>query len=263
MATTSDAGMLAGSNIVTGAGTASRSFTLPGSPLYIVQSVVATVDNAAGADTTATLTFADTNGEVIAKRTQGDVIPAGGSGTATFALRLAGNSNGTIRFNRVNRGGGLSIRATGTGSSPTANLSLAALGQATIYSGVNLDSGATSEQDINLIAGGGLFLSMNNAATTDAFALQNHGPDGITNLTLLRISPTSDSFVEVPPNKSFQVRNHSDQVVFQANDDNSVQVFLAAGTALKVHAAGGAQIFRVDENGDLHGKTGKALVFDL
>jgi hypothetical protein len=92
MAATSNAVDTAGSNIVTGAGSSSVQFKLPGSPQYIIQSVVATVDNTAGGDTTATLTYADTNGEVIAKRPQGAVIPAGDTGTATFALRLTDDS---------------------------------------------------------------------------------------------------------------------------------------------------------------------------
>jgi hypothetical protein len=90
MASTAEAGMSAGSNLVSGAGAAVATFTLPASPLYRVESVVAHVDNTAGGDTTATLTYADTNGEVIAKRPQGEVIPAGDTGTATFALRLTG-----------------------------------------------------------------------------------------------------------------------------------------------------------------------------
>lgn len=85
--------MVAGSNVVTGAGTSSRTFTLPASPLYRVESVVAHVDNTAGGDTTATLTYADTNGEVIAKKPQGSTVPAGGTGTATFALRLSDDAS--------------------------------------------------------------------------------------------------------------------------------------------------------------------------
>lgn len=38
---------------------------------------------------------------------------------------------------------------------------------------------------------------------------------------------------------------------------------LSAGKSLIVKDSGGDPIFRVDENGDLHGKTGKALTFDL
>jgi hypothetical protein len=71
MASTAEAGMSAGSNLVSGAGTAVATFTLPASPLYRVESVVAHVDNTAGGDTTATLTYADTNGEVIARRDSG------------------------------------------------------------------------------------------------------------------------------------------------------------------------------------------------
>lgn len=38
---------------------------------------------------------------------------------------------------------------------------------------------------------------------------------------------------------------------------------LTAGAMLTVLNAAGAPIFRVDEDGDLHGKTGKAITFDL
>jgi hypothetical protein len=88
MASTAEAGMSAGSNLVSGAGAAVATFTLPASPLYRVESVVAHVDNTTGGDTTATLTYADTNGEVIAKHAQADTLDAGATGTATFALGL-------------------------------------------------------------------------------------------------------------------------------------------------------------------------------
>lgn len=88
MATALESGLIAGSNLVTGTGTNVATFTLPSTPRYVVQSVVATVDNSAGGDTTATLTFADTNGAVIAKKRQGETLDSGITGTATFALRL-------------------------------------------------------------------------------------------------------------------------------------------------------------------------------
>jgi len=40
-------------------------------------------------------------------------------------------------------------------------------------------------------------------------------------------------------------------------------VSLSVGTSFIVADSAGNPIFKVDENGDLHGKTGKALVFDL
>lgn len=47
----------------------------------------------------------------------------------------------------------------------------------------------------------------------------------------------------------------------QANDN--FRLILTSGKSLTVLDSVGNPIFRVDEDGDLHGKTGKALVFDL
>lgn len=88
MANVADTFAVPGSNLERGAGTNTATFTLPATPGMKVQSVVATVDNSAGGDTTATLVLADQSGEVIATQNQDDVIPAGQSGTASFALGL-------------------------------------------------------------------------------------------------------------------------------------------------------------------------------
>lgn len=44
---------------------------------------------------------------------------------------------------------------------------------------------------------------------------------------------------------------------------NNLTIPLTAGASLTVLDSTGAPIFRVDEDGDLHGLTGKALTFDL
>src|ERR1041385_7987643 len=88
MAAVVDAGPGAGSNLVSGEAGNSLTFTLPSSPRYAVQSVVATVDNTAGATTTATLTMADSNGAVIADRPQAASVAAADTGRVTWALGL-------------------------------------------------------------------------------------------------------------------------------------------------------------------------------
>lgn len=80
------------SNLVHGTGTNSVTFEMPGNVPLAVESVVATIDNAAGTDTLAKVTVRDSAGVVIATSSQADVIPAGDTGTATFALRLGGSS---------------------------------------------------------------------------------------------------------------------------------------------------------------------------
>lgn len=59
----------------------------PGLAQY-VQSVYVEVDNTAGSDARATLTVSEQAGVVIAKKRQGEAIPAGDTGSATWALRL-------------------------------------------------------------------------------------------------------------------------------------------------------------------------------
>lgn len=83
------------SNLVPGNNTNSATFTMPGSVRLDVETVVATVDNTAGAATDATLIVADASGEVIATKRLDDVIPAGDTGgTATFSLRNADSGGG-------------------------------------------------------------------------------------------------------------------------------------------------------------------------
>ena len=107
----------AASNIVQGTGTASVTFTMPNNVALSVESVVATVDNTAGGATTGELVIKDQSGQVIATKRQGTTIPAGYTGTATWALRLdddTGTGSGFIRFNFDNEGGYLDITANAT-----------------------------------------------------------------------------------------------------------------------------------------------------
>lgn len=88
MAKLLDFGGSVDSNLVQGLGTNSVTFTMPGNVGLAVESVLATINNTAGGVTTAKLTIRDQSGEVIATKPQRDTIPAGDTGTATWALRL-------------------------------------------------------------------------------------------------------------------------------------------------------------------------------
>ena len=74
--------------VVRGTGTNSASFEIPGGVDMAVQAVLVNVDASAAGDTTAELQIIEQSGVVIAAKRQADVIPAGGSGSATWALRL-------------------------------------------------------------------------------------------------------------------------------------------------------------------------------
>jgi hypothetical protein len=73
---------------VPGNGSNTLSWTVPGDGMD-VETVYASVDaTGAGGAVTAEVTVADQSGVVIARKTQGSTIAAGGTGSATWALRL-------------------------------------------------------------------------------------------------------------------------------------------------------------------------------
>jgi hypothetical protein len=73
---------------VPGNGTTTLSWTVPGDGMD-VETVYASVDaTGAGGAVTAEITITDQSGVVIARKVQGTTIAAGGTGSATWALRL-------------------------------------------------------------------------------------------------------------------------------------------------------------------------------
>lgn len=113
------------SNLVAGNGTNSLTFTMPGSVALNVESVVATIDNAAGGATTGELSIADASGVVIANKRQGDTIPSGDTGTATWALRLADDGTGAAgSATQTTTIGDISFVGTGAAVSGTGVTSL-------------------------------------------------------------------------------------------------------------------------------------------
>jgi hypothetical protein len=73
---------------VPGNGTGTVSWTVPGDGMD-VETVYASVDaTGAGGAVTAEITITDQSGVVIARKVQGSTITAGGTGSATWALRL-------------------------------------------------------------------------------------------------------------------------------------------------------------------------------
>lgn len=73
--------------VVSGTGTQTLSYVLPDGAQLKLESVVASID--AVADSRPTLAIAESSGVVIAEKRQGETIPAGDTGLATWALRLA------------------------------------------------------------------------------------------------------------------------------------------------------------------------------
>lgn len=245
------------SNLVNGRGTNSLTFTMPGAISLDVESVVATVDNTAGGDATATLTIRDPSGQVIATKRQGEVIPAGDSGTATFALRLDDSETGGIRYNVANSGGFLRIAATG--NSPVAYQ---------VGSQTSTWSVGISGDTVAIGADTNLFLTAVGAAEIIATAAVDIFTDGPLIVGADRSTQTYGGAVTFNVGDSFAVQATNDVSIAGAGQEidlsaSEVAVRLATGDALTVYDHNNNPIFRVNENGDLQGLTGKALAFNL
>ena len=91
-------------------GQSSLAYTLAPGLVQYVQAVYIEVDASGSGDVRPVLTVKEQSGVVIAKKRQGESITGGGSGSATWALRLTDESGGggssTIKFSRyANRPG--------------------------------------------------------------------------------------------------------------------------------------------------------------
>lgn len=88
--------MAAPSTIIrAGNGTSVVAYTLPAGLFQYIESVLVEVDNGAGADIRPTLRVKSDAGQVIATKRQGEAIPAGDTGTGTWALRLTDETAAT------------------------------------------------------------------------------------------------------------------------------------------------------------------------
>lgn len=80
--------------VLPGNGTSVAAYNLSAGVSQYIQSIVATIDTSGSGDTTPLLTISEQSGAVVADVPQDDVIPGGGDGRATWALRLAGSGGG-------------------------------------------------------------------------------------------------------------------------------------------------------------------------
>ena len=97
--------------VLPGNGTQAASYTLPPGIFQYVQSVLVQVDATAAPAVRPTLSIAEQSGVVIATKRQGETIPGGDTGSATWALRLSDDGGGGIRFDVDNEGGWLYVVA--------------------------------------------------------------------------------------------------------------------------------------------------------
>lgn len=224
-----------------GSQTDTQQYELAPGLLQYVQSVYVVVDNTAGAAAKPTLTISEQSGVVIAKKRQGESIPAAGSGSATWALRLTDEGGAGIQFDIENVGGFLHVTASADVDIETHAMFLYALGFAAVLE-VLSEGSLLLEGDtqIELNSGGAWLISVDSVLESVAdnvsvqvgsggYALQVRGPVAIDT------APGSDGIVLRIPN----------------------------GASVEVQDAADNPIFRVNSDGSLQGKTGKALTFNL
>lgn len=104
--------MAAPQTVIRGNNASTASYELPPGVFQYIQSVHVVVNNTAGPDVRPTLSVETQDGVVMASKRQGEAIPAGDTGSATWALRLADESAGGIRFGRLEVGNWLSVTTT-------------------------------------------------------------------------------------------------------------------------------------------------------
>jgi len=156
------------------------------------------------------------------------IVDVNPDGTVVFK-GITGATTAGIQFDTENSGGYLHVTATDE---------------------INITSSTDeiviqADTDVTLQAGGGLNFGSDGDALFQVldFNVQPAGAFQVTPLGLALIDATG--------------------TVTISSNDNIVVNLKTAGKTLTVNDSGGNPIFRVDEDGDLHGKTGKALTFDL
>ena len=231
---------------VAGNGQSSVSFTVPLGVAFKPESIIAQIDASGAGITTPELSIATQGGVVMATKRQSETIPAGGTGSATWALRLSDEAAAApagIQYGVDNVGNWLSIEATGT---EPGGYSIALLADDTMsIFAANL---------LDILAGPVLIHS------DDIELLERHlGGSFIVNSG--HSLQTYDTTYEVDAVSTVKITGSS--MNLQTSGGVTVNKVGAGGNVLTVNNHLGAPIFQVREDGSLHGKTGQTLIFDL
>lgn len=256
MATIPDIGGDASSNLVRTPGQ-TVTYIVPAAPGQKVTSVLATINNGAASAVSPKVTIRDPSGVVIATNTQEDAIPAGDSGTATFALRLDKGGGGGIRFSRHNEGGYLDIETTGANGilltvAQNSDLTVKdAAGNTILTAG----AGAAGDYGVGLFSGG------TGALLADVSFAHIQCQSGTFRVDTAALVDLQADDIQLLASNSVDIE--SGGAVLTLTTGGTMNAQIQAGQTFTVLDSGGSPIFRVDEDGDLHGLTGKSLTFDL
>ena len=219
--------------VLPGTGSSTASYALAPGVLQNIESVVATVDTSGSGDVTPVLTIAEQTGNVVADKQQQNAIAGGGSGRATWALGLADETavSGYIRYHVQNVGDRLLIETNGgSGAQPV---------------------------EVDYVLDKGQFHITAMDPTRGEFLVQSRFVHLFTTSGDFRIEDGGDITASggyLTLSFAGGELDLTDSFFFNLN---------VAGKNVTVNDHNGSPIFRIDENGDLHGKAGKTLTFDL
>jgi len=227
----------------------------PGLAQY-VQAVYVEVDNTTGSSTRPLLTLSEQSGVVIAKKRQDAPIPAGTSDSATWALRLEADLSGVIRMDQENDGQWLSILATQNSNLPGPT-----------GRGITIES-----HDDNPSSGG--FVTLDGTGVFGRIELNADNTIFMNALSFAWEFDSSGIFEcdGLTLNTGSYMQARMSELVFDVRGNTSIGngpfggstfIQLGSGEALVVLDSAGDPIFKVNEDGSLQGKTGKALTFNL
>lgn len=224
-----------------GSGTRSVTYQLPPGLFQYIESVLVSLSNGAAVAVRPTLKVETVNGRVMATKRQGESVPAGDTGTATWALRLTDELGGVIRFDVENEGRFLHVTTTEDVDFEVQSFFVNATGP-----GSTVDIEA--ESSLELVGRDQLKLETSGAWLISADSVLEDVAGDVS------INVGSGGY-------ALQVRGPV--TIDTSGGSDNVTIRIPTGASVEVQDAADNPIFRVNENGDLQGKTGKALVFNL
>ncbi len=225
---------------IAGNGTRSATYQLPPSILQFIESVKAEISNGAGVAATPLLTISEQTGVVIAKQEQSSSIPAAGTGTASWFLRQGGSGGATgtgfIKFD-TDPQTGLFLHTDTTSFDP--------------ITGWAYDFKSTQGANTIDVAWGNAVLDV-----------EING--GVASLLFRKsrfvVNTDHNEVIEIDLDFAQLSCAHT---TFRITEGVGANIRLGVGVSFQVEDHNGQALFRVDEDGDLHGLTGKSLTFDL
>jgi len=265
--------------IPAGTGPISRTLTELGT--VDVESAFATFDGtgASGAWRPA-FTVRAQNGAIIGRVFPTQELATGDSAAVTygpFGIALSESTGGSgIQFNTDNEGGYLFLRSNDQGVvSGTAGVDIRDASDGGIQIEVendgdlNLFADGTGDiqvlgsHDVNVSATRDANISGNRdiaMAADESFTLTANQGGGGGNILKLSADGAGDlTFSDT----GFTRFSNSDLLSLRVNAAGEIEMVLLAASVFNVYDSGGNPIFRIEESGALHGKTGQTLTFDL